>query len=321
MVWYYADKGSQRGPLTDEEFDALLKSGRLTKETLVWKDGMDNWTALSELPEGVLVASPPEASLTGSPESGAHGGFQHPGLYSQEPQVDCMQCGKSTVQREIVEHGNIKLCPACNAKMFGNSYGQNPYNAAPTGFPNSYGQQSQQPAYTQAVAVEYPSIWRRVAAKFLDSLIGTAIQIISVFAFKFEALKSYIAASGGSWEDTQAAAQEFAHEIRFISVGVLVFLLIYNTLLVRFFGATLGKMALSLRVIKSDGKNPEITQALTRAAIPVLLQLPSQVLTGNGSLFSLICLFILSYGYLIALFDPEKKTLYDRAAGTRVWHS
>jgi len=46
MEWYYAEGKERRGPVPDAQLRALLDSGRITRETLVWRQGMLNWAAL-----------------------------------------------------------------------------------------------------------------------------------------------------------------------------------------------------------------------------------------------------------------------------------
>lgn len=42
--WYYADAGGQRqGPFTADELAAHARNGRLTAESLVWREGLDDW--------------------------------------------------------------------------------------------------------------------------------------------------------------------------------------------------------------------------------------------------------------------------------------
>jgi hypothetical protein len=55
MEWYYAEGKERRGPVPDAELRALLDSGRITRETLVWRQGMANWAAL----QTVVDAGPP----------------------------------------------------------------------------------------------------------------------------------------------------------------------------------------------------------------------------------------------------------------------
>lgn len=48
MTWYYAQGDQRQGPVSDSELDALLAAGTINESTLVWKEGMANWTPLKE---------------------------------------------------------------------------------------------------------------------------------------------------------------------------------------------------------------------------------------------------------------------------------
>ncbi|MCE9614098.1 MAG: DUF5362 family protein [Lentisphaerae bacterium] len=43
MQWYYAKGGDQVGPLEDHAFHELVRSGQITADTPVWREGMPNW--------------------------------------------------------------------------------------------------------------------------------------------------------------------------------------------------------------------------------------------------------------------------------------
>ena len=53
MQWYYALNNASHGPVSQEQFDAHVKSGTITPETLVWHDGMPAW-----LPWGRMAGAP-----------------------------------------------------------------------------------------------------------------------------------------------------------------------------------------------------------------------------------------------------------------------
>jgi len=60
MNWYYAQGDQRQGPVSDSELDALLAAGTINENTLVWKEGMANWTALKEArPSGAAADVPP----------------------------------------------------------------------------------------------------------------------------------------------------------------------------------------------------------------------------------------------------------------------
>jgi hypothetical protein len=47
--WYYASGDEKIGPLTREELQEHADSGRLTREDLVWRDGLEEWKPASSL--------------------------------------------------------------------------------------------------------------------------------------------------------------------------------------------------------------------------------------------------------------------------------
>jgi uncharacterized membrane protein len=48
--WYYAADNEQKGPVNESELKANLASNKLPADTLIWKDGMDNWTPANQVP-------------------------------------------------------------------------------------------------------------------------------------------------------------------------------------------------------------------------------------------------------------------------------
>ncbi len=60
-----------------------------------------------------------------------------------------------------------------------------------------------------------------------------------------------------------------------LCIAFLIFMFLYFVLLEAFWGKTLGKMALGIKVINSAGKAPGIKKALTRNALRVVDSLPS----------------------------------------------
>ncbi len=47
--WYVVIDGEQAGPLSPEEVEAYHASGRITTETFIWRDGMQDWKTLSDV--------------------------------------------------------------------------------------------------------------------------------------------------------------------------------------------------------------------------------------------------------------------------------
>lgn len=67
--WYLALDGRQEGPFPESQLSALIAAGRLTRDTLVWSEGMSGWQKAGEIPGFVFSAQAPppySAPLPGS---------------------------------------------------------------------------------------------------------------------------------------------------------------------------------------------------------------------------------------------------------------
>ena len=61
--WFIASYGKQEGPFPESELSALIAAGRLTRDTLVWTDGMSDWQRAADIPGfGFSVPPPPPRS-------------------------------------------------------------------------------------------------------------------------------------------------------------------------------------------------------------------------------------------------------------------
>ncbi|MET0263695.1 MAG: RDD family protein [Rariglobus sp.] len=49
MQWYYANDGQRLGPVTHTELERLVQAGTITSETLLWKQGMNEWQTLNDI--------------------------------------------------------------------------------------------------------------------------------------------------------------------------------------------------------------------------------------------------------------------------------
>lgn len=64
MLYYYLDGLEKKGPYSSDE----LKARNVSDETLVFADGMKNWTAIKDLPELLAAISTPDESLVQIPK-------------------------------------------------------------------------------------------------------------------------------------------------------------------------------------------------------------------------------------------------------------
>jgi len=50
-AWWYAEKDNKIGPIEIEEIKRLLQVGRITKNTMIWREGMDVWMPFDQVEE------------------------------------------------------------------------------------------------------------------------------------------------------------------------------------------------------------------------------------------------------------------------------
>ena len=153
------------------------------------------------------------------------------------------------------------------------------------------------PAFLQKLAegaeirtgkLRYAGFWLRFGAVLLDAVI---LLVVNTF------LTTVVA--GATLSQTLGTAQRGLALGLFIQIGTAVG---YETLLIGKYGATLGKMACKIQVVTADGSRVSYLLAFGRYFAKMLSA------------------FTLSIGYIIAAFDPERRTLHDRICNTRVVH-
>src|SRR5262245_48246029 len=71
-VWYYARGEVERGPFTAVQIKALAHAGKLRRDDLVWKEGMESWTAAKEISELFPAETPAAESIPANGAAVAH---------------------------------------------------------------------------------------------------------------------------------------------------------------------------------------------------------------------------------------------------------
>ena len=157
---------------------------------------------------------------------------------------------------------------------------------------NQWQDSNEEQGTTTEVCFCFAGIWIRFCALFLDFqmiLLGLRT-VVRLLGFSVTQSLSFHGFSG-----TQDEKVTFI----VLTVGIVLYI-VYETWLVSKYGATLGKMAVGLRVVRPDGSPITYMQAFARYWAKVL----------SGMLFGI--------GFFIAVFDPEKRGLHDRICETRV---
>jgi uncharacterized RDD family membrane protein YckC len=91
--WYYADDSDRKGPFDEAAFAELVKSGQVTPETLVWRDGFSEWKPYRAV---TLV----------------------PATSTEEGDAACAECGRTFPKNEMVQYENSWICPTCKPIFF-----------------------------------------------------------------------------------------------------------------------------------------------------------------------------------------------------------
>lgn len=189
----------------------------------------------------------------------------------------CSECGRPFPGDQLVALGNANVCAQCKP---------------------IYLQRMREGG--QAIAQRrYAGFWIRFVAVLIDFVILSVIElIINIPLTMLIGVGSVGIASGGSLGAGGLGAILAAQGVLFlinltIQIGYEVYFLSSR-------GATLGKMAVGLKVIRADGG-------------------PLSVGLAFGRYFAkLLSAFTLLIGYIIAGFDDQKRSLHDRICDTRV---
>ena len=261
MKWYYAEGGKQVGPVEESALDDLVRQGVVRDDTLVWREGMAAWQRHAAARGGSNPnAAPPVSS---APTFAPIGDTRY-----------CTECGRPFPASQLTSYGDVSVCAQC------------------------------QPAYAQRLsggARHFGGFWMRFLAVIIDAIIiGVASAIIRI------PLALAIGGVGLNLGRNPDPSEVMAALPAFMSLVGLSFLiqmalsLTYEAYFLTTKGATPGKMALGLKVIRADGGPITVGLAIGRYFAKILSSLT-------------FCI-----GFIIAGFDREKRSLHDHICSTRV---
>ena len=93
--WYYTSGDEQKGPTSSTNIVAMIKAGTLAAHDRVWREGLDNWVSVSDVPEFSAALGPVFSQATGGRGAGADGGAfcRECGARINRKAVICTQCG------------------------------------------------------------------------------------------------------------------------------------------------------------------------------------------------------------------------------------
>jgi uncharacterized RDD family membrane protein YckC len=193
---------------------------------------------------------------------------------SQEAPVQtvlaCSQCGRALAHSDLVQIAGSWVCADCKPAFL-----------------------SRVMASGAAVTPKwhYAGFWIRVVARLIDGVtLGIAQACIALVFFGTFGAQFMPSVTRSALIGLRLGFQFFSYAIA----------IVYEAVLLRYQGATLGKMALGLKVVRSNGAS-----------------LGWGISVGRYFMY-FVSAFILLIGYIMAGFDDEKRALHDRVCDTRV---
>jgi uncharacterized RDD family membrane protein YckC len=138
----------------------------------------------------------------------------------------------------------------------------------------------------------YGGFWIRFAAVFIDGLLMQFVRVplslllLGAVVTPFQRPGSNPAALSGA--------------LLTLGFASMLVACLYEVIMIRNFGATLGKMAVGVKVVRTDGSGVGWGTSIGRYFMRI------------------VSAIILGIGYIMAGFDDEKRALHDRVCDTRV---
>jgi len=182
----------------------------------------------------------------------------------------CSECGQPRPAGELARFGDRLICPACK---------------------DSYAQKLRE-GVAPATAMAYAGFWIRFLAVLIDGLILFVVNRVLQLAL-LGTTATQLAANPA---DIGGAMSKLG-SIWLISVAIQG---CYETFFIGKMGATPGKMALGLKVVRADGSPVDYGRAAGRFFAKILSYI------------------ILCIGFIMAGFDAQKRALHDMICDTRV---
>jgi uncharacterized RDD family membrane protein YckC len=179
----------------------------------------------------------------------------------------CSECGKLFPEADMIAYEGKSICPVCKPLFF----------------------QRLREGVNQPGVLHYARVLSRFVAIFLDGILLDILVLGPVILFfGFSAMTSV------GRGDIPPALNVLITLLQYLVPAL------YEILMIAYFGQTLGKMALKVKVVSEDGGPIGFGKSTGRYFAKILSAL------------------ILCIGYLMAIWDPEKRALHDRICGTRV---
>lgn len=246
--WYYVDTQQQRhGPVDGEAVATLFRDGTLTRASLVWREGMQQWTALANVaPELRLDLTPPSPPSPPTPEA------------ADAPVAPVVETERPLTGRAVFtasEPTYTQPEPIVRAEA-AVSPGDSPYSAPRADIGTG--------AYGRPVAhghVVHAGFWKRMAAYLIDYLITSVIG-----GFVGMIIGAVMGGMMGFADDSGMVLLQLVSGLVGFAISVVYFSWFQSSSL----QATPGKLAIGIKVVRGDGEPLGFLRAVGRCFAMIL---------------------------------------------------
>jgi uncharacterized RDD family membrane protein YckC len=194
----------------------------------------------------------------------------------------CSQCGRTFAHSDLVQIAGNWVCADCKPAFLSRVMASGAAAASPLGW-------------------HYGGFWMRFGARMIDGiLLGVPLLIIAALV-----IPNLLRAQGDAPNPAFGAFAAFG--LTFF-LGYFLVVICYEVVLLKYRGATLGKMACGLRVVRYDGSSLGWGTSIGRFFM-------WNVVTSGIPYLNFILMLISG---IMAGTDGEKRALHDRVCDTRV---
>jgi uncharacterized RDD family membrane protein YckC len=191
----------------------------------------------------------------------------------------CSECGRQTAPQDLARFGDRLVCGYCK---------------------DAYAQKLRE-GVAPVTAMQYGGFWIRFVAQLIDGIIlAIPIGILEMLVFGAMGVSMTRLGQDASPEDVFAVLGPLLGMIGLVSIISMALGASYEAFFLVKYGATPGKMAIGVKVLRPDGSMLTVGRAFGRYF--------AKMLSG----------MIMYVGYIMAGFDDQKRALHDRICDTRV---
>lgn len=319
--WYYVDSNQrQQGPVDQDQLVQQYHLGNLAPDTLVWRDGMGQWQPLRgfAMEFGLSQAAPSQDFLSRTteriepvltapglpsaehPPTGTTGGRVEPVLSPFEDQAETVE-ERPTTGRAVFtarEPSYAQYAPPHGSQAETVAAAAASRDASSSGFDSPYAPPTAQlTGRTRVVgggAVVYAGFRKRLAASLIDSLVVGVIG--GVIGMMIGGVMGAALGFGGETSGGTLIAIQVVTQLVSLGLTAAYYASFHSSRSM----ATLGKMAIGIKVVRTDGDQITLARGVGRYFATAI---------------STLTLFI---GYLMAAFTDRKRALHDMICDTLV---